>query len=239
MKTLKHCLSLALLLCSALLPKAQTADEIIDKHIAATGGKEKLSALNSVRMETTIDVMGNTGPGYTVVLNGKGYRNETEFGSDKVVQVITDKMGWNINPFAGLADPTPMSDEEYKAGADQIYIVPLLTYSSRGGKAEYLGQEKVGDVNAYKVKVTRAINVSTTYYFDPSTYYIIQTVTPANFGGQMIDLKASLTDHKKTEYGWVIPYTSTLDFGGQFSLSGKIGKVDINGTVDPALFEMK
>jgi hypothetical protein len=37
---------------------AQTVDEIIDKHIEAVGGKDKIAALKSVRMETNLSIQG-------------------------------------------------------------------------------------------------------------------------------------------------------------------------------------
>jgi hypothetical protein len=239
MKFTRHCLLLAFILTSGSVLQAQTADEIIAKYLDAIGGTEKLKGVSSVRMELSIDVMGNASSGVLTVLNGKGYRNESEFNGDKIIEVATDKSGWILNPFAGMADPGPMPETQYKASVNRIYAVPLLGYAARGDKAELVGQEKIGEVNAYKIKVTGKDNSVTTHYFDPTTYYLIQSVNSTEFGGQTIEMKVSYSDQKKTDYGWVIPYTSTLDFGGQFSLTTKVTKVDVNTTVDPAIFEMK
>ena len=239
MKVVKFCLLLVTALSSVAYVQAQTADEIIAKHIEAIGGKEKLSAITSLRMENTMQVMGNEAPSTTVVLNGKGYRNESEFNGQKMVQVITDKGGWAINPMSGSADPQPMPDEQYKASQDQIYAVPFLDYAARGTKAELLGQEKAGTVNAYKIKMTNKNNVATTYYFDPATYYIVQAVRTGNAMGQQVDITISYSDYKKTDYGLVVPNAMNIDFGGQFSLGAKVNKVEVNKPVDAALFEMK
>jgi hypothetical protein len=238
MKLVKHCLLLVALLSGGVAAYTQTADEIISKHIEAVGGKEKLSGLKSVKIDNSIEAMDNVSPSVIVVLNGKGYRSDADFGGQKLTQVYTDKSGWTINPFTGANDPTAMPDEQYKSGQNQIYIVPLLDYAAKGDKAELLGQEKVGNVNAYKIKVTGKNNAATTYFFDPTTYYIIQTNSSADFGGQMIELKTVYSDHKKTD-GLVWPYTSSIDFGGQFAMTSKINKVEVNGNVDAGLFEMK
>jgi outer membrane lipoprotein-sorting protein len=218
---------------------AQTADEIIAKHIEAIGGKEKLAAINSVRMENTMHVMDNDAPSTVVVLNGKGYRSESEFNGQKMVQVYTDKSGWAINPFAGSSDPQAMPDDQYKAGLGQLYIVPLLNYGARGDKAELLGQEKIGAVNAYKIKLTNKDNLVTTYYIDPSTYNILQSSRTAEMMGQQMNVTAIYSDYKKSEYGWVMPQTMAISFGDQFSMTAKLNKVEVNVPVDATIFEMK
>src|SRR5689334_13011792 len=100
MKMLKRCLSLIVILSSFIAVHAQTADEIINKHIDAIGGKDKLSQVKTVYSESTVQVMGNEAPSTLTVINGKGFRLESDINGQKMVQVYTDKSGWAINPFA-------------------------------------------------------------------------------------------------------------------------------------------
>jgi hypothetical protein len=48
------------ILFSANFVQAQTVDEIIDKHVAALGGKDVINKVNSIYTESTLDVMGNS-----------------------------------------------------------------------------------------------------------------------------------------------------------------------------------
>lgn len=239
MKIAKFCLLSLTVLLSAATVHAQTAEDIIAKHIQAIGGKEKLTAINSVRMESTMQVMGSDAPSTTTIVNGKGFRNESEFNGQSIVQVYTDKGAWMINPMMGGSDPQQVPEEQAKAAQDQIYVVPFLNYAARGSKAELAGQEKLGTVNAYKVKLTSKDGTVTTYYFDPTTYYILQTVRSGEMMGQQVDVTTSYSDFKKTDYGWVVPQAMDINMGGQFSLTAKVNKVEVNPTVDPAIFEMK
>src|SRR3954468_14901427 len=114
MNKMKTCLLILLASFSLTAASAQTADEIIAKHIDAIGGKDKLAQINSVYIESTTEAMGNESPTKTYIINGKDYRNESDFGGQSMVQVVTDKSGWAIMPFGGSSDPTAMSDDDYK-----------------------------------------------------------------------------------------------------------------------------
>jgi len=239
MKPITKTLLLLIALFVSAFAYSQTVDEIIARHIDSAGGKEKLNALTSVQMEGTVEVMGTSGTTKTIILNGKGYRRESEISGQKVVNVVTDKGGWQINQFAGMSDPQAMSDDQYKASQDQIYYEPFLNYTERGGKAELLGQEKVGNTNAYKIKYTNKGGAVVNYFIDPTNFQIVQISATSNNMGQEVELKSTYSDFQKTDYGLVVPHSIDIDFGGQFSVSTKVQKVDINQPVDASIFEMK
>jgi len=238
MKTIVQLSLLITVFCSTSV-YSQTVDEIISKHLDAVGGKEKLTGLTSVSMEGTVEVMGQSGTTKSTILNGKGSRTESEIGGQQVVNVYTDKGGWQINQFAGMTDPQAMPDEQFKAGEDQIYIEPFLDYAARGAKVELVGQEKVGTVNAHKIKYTNKDGAVTTYYIDPTTFQVIQVSAVSNNMGQQVEVKSTYSDFQKTDYGLVVPHSIEIDFGGQFTVTSKLQKVDVNQAVDAAIFEMK
>ena len=189
-------------------------------------------------MESVTEVMGNESATKTTVLNGKGYRNESDFNGQMLVQVVTDKGGWAINPFAGSTDPTPMPDEQFKASEDQVYIAgPLFNYAEHGGKVELTGQEKVGDVNTYKLKYINKDNDETTFYIDPSSWFIIQAVKQGEAMGQPITITIGFSNFQKTDFGISLPYTTNVDMG-QFALKVNAKEVEVNQPVDPSIFDM-
>ncbi|MDQ6812199.1 MAG: outer membrane lipoprotein-sorting protein [Bacteroidota bacterium] len=229
-------LSLGALL-SVVLVNAQTADEIISKYLDAVGGKENLAKVTSVYIESGTEVMGNESATKTTILNGKGYRNESNFNGQQLVNVITDKGGWAINPFGGSDQATAMPAEQYKSVEGQIYVDPFLNYAAKGSKVELLGKEKVGSADAYKIKYTNKDNAETIYYIDPTTYYIVQSVKKGNAMGQEVTINVSYSDYKKNEGGFYYPYTTNIDMG-QFALKVNAKKVEVNKPVDASIFEM-
>jgi hypothetical protein len=238
MNTMKTCLGIFVALFAINFSEAQTADEIISKHTDAIGGKEKISQVTSLYTESGTEVMGNEMATKTTVLSGKGYKNESDFNGQQVVQVVLDKGGWMINPFMGASDPTPMPDEQYKSSEDIIYTPdPLVNYAEHGAKVELVGQEKVGDVNAYKIKYTNKDNSEATYYIDPSTWYIIQSVKKQNAGGQDVTVTVTYADYKKTDFGITLPYSVNIDME-QFALKGTVKTIEVNKPVDASIFQM-
>jgi hypothetical protein len=237
MKKIKISLLALTALFSSAAIHAQSADDIIAKYLDAIGGKEKLKAITSVKMENTLEVMGNEAPNTVTILNGKGYKSESEFNGAKIIQAVSDKGGWMVNPMAGATDPQAIPDEQLKTMQGQMYAIPLLDFTARGGKAELLGQEKVGNVNAYKIKITNAGN-ATTYYFDPATYYLIQAVSTTEMMGQQMEMTVTPADYKKTDYGWVVPQSIAMNMGGQFTMTMKLKNIEINKDIDPKIFDM-
>jgi hypothetical protein len=214
---------------------AQTADEIIAKHVDAIGGKDKISQIKSLYMETTSQIMGNEAPGTTTILNGKGCKSEFDFNGSKITQCFTDKGGWSVNPMAGSSDAQAMPEDQYKSGKSQMNIGgDLFNYATKGFKAELLGKEADG----YKIKLTGTDSSETTYYIDPSTYYIKKAMKKGEMMGQEVEVTSTYSDYRKTDYGFVVPYGIEVDFGGNFSFTSVVKKVEINKDIDPAIFAM-
>jgi hypothetical protein len=227
------CLLLAATLLFTSAVQAQTVDEIISKHIEAIGGKEKLSQLKSIYTEHSMEIMGNQAPVIEYLVEGKGFKSESEFNGSKIISCFTDKGGWLVNPMAGSADAQAMPDEVYKSGKAQIYAGgALVDYAAKGYKAELAGKE---DGN-FKVKITG--EGSETYYFiDPASFYVTKSIIKSEIMGQIVDVITTYSDHKKTDFGIVLPFAKTIDMG-MFQLASKVNKLEVNKEIDPVIFEI-
>jgi len=212
-----------------------TADDIVQKHIAAIGGKESIAKVKSVSMESSAQVMGTDAPGVTQIVDGVGFKSETDFNGTKIVQCYTDKGGWMVNPMAGSADPAPMPEDQYKIGKGQIYIGgPLFDYQAKGSKIELISK----DDKIFKLKLTTKDNVESTYVLDAATYLIKSQVTRGKMHDQDVDITTTFDDYRKTDAGYLLPYSMNIDLGGQFQIGVTVKKIELNKAIDPAVFEM-
>ena len=212
-----------------------TADEIVNKHIEAIGGKDKLSQIKTRYSEGTTQVMGNEGPSTVTVVDGVGAKTVSEVNGQSFIQVFTDKGGWQVNPYAGAVTPTPLPDDVYKQSRSILDITgPLFNYAQKGNKVELLGKEG----NDYKLKVTNKDSVEVTFFIDGTTYYINKAVSSAVMMGQTMEVSSTFSNYQKDDQGRVFPYTLDISYGGQFNITINFKKIEINKTIDPAIFVM-
>jgi hypothetical protein len=237
MKKIHYALLVIFPLCF-LQSFAQTADDIVSKHIENTGGKEKLSSVTSFTLDFTVNIMGTAAPSTAVVLVGKGLKSEMDFGGQKVITVVTDKNGWTVNPLAGITEPQPLGQQEYLESKDQLEFTPFIDYQLKESKLELVGKEKMGDKDVYKINFTNKDNFTTVCYFDATTFYLVKTMRKMHVNGQETEVVTTYSDFRKTDNGLIGSFSSKIDYG-QFQMTTTVNKVEFNKPVDLSVFEMK
>jgi hypothetical protein len=229
--TKRSVFALAALLSFTTL-RAQTADDIVSKYVSAIGGKDALTGVKSLVVESNMNAMGNDAPTMTTILVGKGYKNESDFAGSKIISCVTPTGGWMVNPYQGAATPTAMPDDQFKTNKINMVVYPLVDYAANGYKVELTGKDSAD----YKLKMT-GNSMDVTYYINMKTYLLDKLVSQTSMGGQSGDITISFSDYRKLDGGLLYPYSTTLDLP-QVSLAITVKKVTVNSTVDPTIFVM-
>jgi hypothetical protein len=215
---------------------AQTVDEVIDKHIEAMGGKEKLSSLKSLRMETNLSVQGMDIPVIQTRVHNVGQRVDISAMGMEGFVITTPTAGWTFMPFMGQTAAEAMPEDQVKESVDELDLQgSLLNYKEKGHIVELVGKEAVDGTEAYKVKLTTKGGKVRTFFIDPKNYYIIRTVAKATVNGQEQEVTINFADFKKTEEGFVFPHS----IGGAFGQGDMtVTKIEVNKPVDEKIFKV-
>lgn len=220
----------ALLAFSTL--RAQTADDVVGKYVAAIGGKDAISSVKSLVMTGTMEVMGNEGNDTVTLVVGKGYKSVSEIGGQQFINCVTPTGGWALNPYMGATTPTAMPDEQVKALQMQLQLDPLSNYQALGYKAELIGK----DTADYKIKLTGGPQ-EITYFINQTTSLIDKFTTTLSMGGQSMDITFSLSNYKKLDGGLLFPFGQSAEYP-QATLNITFKTITVNSTVDPSVFAM-
>lgn len=208
----------------AQFAQAQTVDDVINKHIAALGGKENLSKLQNVITEGSLSVQGvEIGVTLTMV-NNKLARQDIFVNGMTGFDMLTDKEGWTYMPFNGMQKPEPKTADDVKEGLSDLDIAgPLVDYAAKGNKVELLGKEDVDGTECFKLKVTLASGKDETYFIDPATNMIIRTKKMQKANGQETEVQSDFSDYRDVE-GVKMPYSIGLPFGTLLITSIKVNQ---------------
>lgn len=212
---------------------AQTAEEIVTKHVDAIGGTAPWKKINSIYYEGKLTVQGAEVNVTLTALNGKGVRQNLTIMGMTGYQIITPAAGWNFMPFQGQTTPEAMTADELKVSSDDLDVQgKLVDYKSKGHTIEYLGKDDVEGTECFKLKITTKAGNVETVFIDPKTYYIVRTVQKRIANGQESDVPTNLSNYQKLPEGIVVPFSIALPFGELV-----ISKAEVNKPVDESLFK--
>lgn len=232
---LRKLVMLLVLMVPAFSVFAQTSvDAVINDYFKALGGRDKLAAVNSVTITGTMEVMGGSSASKITILNGKGYKSEMNFNGQDIVQGISDKGGWMVNPLMGSPDAAPLPPEQYNAVKDEVYLGgALFNYKSNSGVLKLTGTENIDGKSAYKIESSKD-SVITVYYIDSATHFLNEKIVTA--AGQSTTIKYS--NYQKTDAGILMAYNEEITIPQGLTINYSITKLDFTTPVDPSVFNM-
>ncbi|HEY7450030.1 MAG TPA: hypothetical protein VH702_17870 [Vicinamibacterales bacterium] len=186
--------SLRFLVMSALIALwsvpclAQTADEIIEKHLAASGGRAALSnltsrtAIGSVTVGTPVGDL--TGPleVYAKAPNKSRTLVKLDLTTLGGAMVINDQRfdgntGYVIDTFNGNREITGTQLEAMRNG---FFPTPLLNYKERISEVAVAGTEKVNEKDAYVLQITPKSGPGVRMFVDAESFMVVKTIMTIN-----------------------------------------------------------
>lgn len=216
---------------AAALP---SADEILDKYVKASGGKEAIQKLTSRASKGTfeIEAMGISGgfQSYAKAPNKNAVTIEIP-GFGTVQQVFDGTKAWDSNPQTGLRE---LAGEELAAQKRDGDFYQTINMKTHYPKMTVKGKEKVGTAEAYLVEATPAEGGPEKLYFDVTTGLLIRTDVERDSPNGKMAVEAYMSDYKVVD-GVNIPHT-LKQVTPMFSMTIKMTEIKHNVPVEDAKF---
>jgi hypothetical protein len=229
-----------ILICLVLLvqfAQGQTMAEIINKHVTAMGGREKIMTLTSVGMSGNFQAPGDTSI-IPISVNKKhmvGSRMDIIANNTNNYQIITPKDGWIYTPVQGDKEPRPLIPDFVKWQQVQLDLHgPFINSAEKGYKIEMAGRETVNGNLCNDLKVSAPNGNVTIYSIDSKTNFIVKASTKIFQFGAMEDVVTTYGDYMQNEDGFWFAYSN-------ISPQGKTAynKIVANTPVDGSIFKVK
>ena len=216
---------------------SQTANDVVNKYIAAMGGKEKLATLKTVRMEGSLTVQGTD---MAVVITKKhltGMRIDMSAMGTENYQIITPTKGTVFMPMQGMPIPLGMPDDLFKSYQPELALEgPFVNYMNKGTAVELMGNDTVNGENCYNLKVTYNYGITINYFISTNTSYLVKTRGKVIISGEERETTNTYSNYKQNADGFWFPYrTSNIDIT-LIDITTDYTKIDTNIPVDDSIF---
>ncbi len=232
-------LALSLLACTDAA-RAQTLDEIVDGSLQATGGRDALASIESVRQTGTFTMstpFGDLEGGYesVVIPNQKLYQS---FDSE----LFQQRTGWNGSA-AWQSDSTQgvtdVTGPQLAALVGQSSLHPFWDYGSSGPFAPEYGRLDDAELNGRNHHLVQVDwqGVAFEVFVDAETMLVSRIQFASEVPGiGTVAATADASDYE--EHGGVMwSASNTFEVEGALRIDMSIDAVEINGEVDHSIFE--
>jgi hypothetical protein len=228
-------------LCCLGVSSAQTVDEIIDKHLVALGGKEKLKSVQSIKMNIKGQAQGFEFPIEMLSKKNGSVKSTTTIQNIKMIQAYdgNSQMGWFTNPMMGDKKPQKMNEEQMTQMREQGEKMQsdLIDYKENGGIAEYLGKEDMDGEEVYLVRLTKKNGGITYYYIDVLTNLILKEKTKTKLKDKESEMETYYSNYQTVNGITSAGSIETMN-AGVLAFQINVEKVEYNVSIDDKEFIM-
>ena len=237
---IKSLIILAAFAIGSLSAFSQTADEIINKHLEALGGKDKLANLKTLKLLCSVEFApGMKAPITMYYINNECMRVEVEVQGMKILSAVEGDSGWSINPMSGKKEAERMNADEIKESKDQMDITgALYNYKEKGHTVELLGKEDMEGTEVYKLKINKKSGDVEYDYIDAETYLKLKETTTHKFNDKETSGDVFYSDYRKAG-DILFPFSmENRQTGASQGQALIVESVEVNPVIDRSIFKM-
>lgn len=215
---------------AAVASAEMTGRQVIEKSLAAQGGKANLEKVQTRSVSAKVEVKGLSG---TYQLWAKA--------PDKVKTLLDLGVLQQERAYDGAKGWQKQNSLEEVVGYDlarlkrSAVFAPLLTYAKDNAPAELKGKETLNGAEVYKVEIKPQPEQVETFYFDAKTFLPVREMRPVMVNLQKTDLVIDYADYRKVD-AIKLPFKTIQTMGDQV-LTLAIDAYVLNATIDDSMFK--
>jgi outer membrane lipoprotein-sorting protein len=159
----------------ALPSRAQDATKIIDQYVKTSGGRSKLSKLQTLSLQGSMTRVsdGKTGAFTLDLKTPNRYYLELVAGEQPEILAYNGKSAWHLSPQG--TPVTLLSDEALQVEAASFLATShLLNLKKNKVGIAYVGAAKVGSRDTAEIEFTMPTGVKRQFYFDISSHLLLK-----------------------------------------------------------------
>ena len=215
---------------------SQSLDDILKEHFTAIG-QDNILKVNTQKFSGKMIQGGVEIPFIQMAKRPDKIRVEGTFQGLTFIQTFNGKEGWSLNPFAGVTDPQPMSDDDLKGMHYQADMDGMLwNWNEKGYTVAFDGKEDMEGTSCFKIKLDTKEGDSFTYYIDADSYLMLRTNSKMKIMGNETESDTYYSNYMMTE-GIAVPAKIETKVKDQLMATLVIEKVEFNTDIDDTLFE--
>lgn len=215
------------------LPAGLTAEKVIDNYLKAIGGKEKLTGVNSLKMEMGADMMGNSIEMKVYKKTPKKLLVEVGMGGNVMSKQM---LNGEEAVVAQMGNKMPVSDEIKEELVIGSYPFPELNYKELGIETKLTGIEKVDTQDAYAVEVTYPSGAKVTQYYNTESGFKIRQTRIANTPQGEVPMSTEFGEYKEVN-GIYFPHLIVQPMGGGMKMNIKTESIEVNSKISDDTFK--
>jgi carboxyl-terminal processing protease len=208
------------------------AVEVLEKHIAAIGGRDVNKAIKTSELQTEAEVFGmvNKATRLEDRVTGRFYQR-TEGPNGSVEMGFDGRRVWQRTPsFRGY-----LSETDPAARRAMSREASLIEYKESGKRFARVPNEKIDDkeylvIESTTIDVVSGQQVPIKYYFDSATFLLKQIIR-----GSAVTQKTIFDDYQKVD-GIMVAFTRITETQ-QATIRVRVKSIKYNVAIDPARFD--
>lgn len=218
---------------------AQTAEEIVEKHLAASGGRAALSKLTSrtligtIALTTPVGELSGPIEVYSKVPNKSRTLITLDLSAVGGGQVVNDQRfdgstGYVVDTFNGNRE---ISGDQLEAMKNGFFPTALLVYKEQGIQVALAGREQVAGAEAYVLTMTPKSGPAARLFIDTSTLMLVKTAMTIDVPqlGGAIEQVVEFSDFRDVD-GIKVPFATKVSNPAQ-TITARVTSITHNADI--------